>query len=326
MKEIPYELLKDEQKKKLSRNNEAKMTHYNALPLNNCKIDLLTQEYEKFSISNEETIDSGFIIFNAIVTSLKSLDPDYSSKNHVKKFLRALLLKWRAKVTAIKEDKVLATLPLDDLIGNLKVYEMVESNEDLDKEEAEMFNFLARNFCKFFRKGNRFGRNNRFRNGVNRFGKVCGNNYENKGGESSKPRGRVLQLWDRMPLRRGHVYNWEIATYGKVWYDEDVHYLRSFEKEFPAIVYKDALISEQEISSEPMVNYFNDFDYFKYFEKEFPAIAYNDVLTLDFSPEPTHLAGKKSTMLVKYLQYGILAYKINNEESSSSKYQRSFSF
>nr|GEU54714.1 UBN2 domain-containing protein [Tanacetum cinerariifolium] len=120
MKEIPYELLKDEQKKKLSKNNEAKMTLYNALP-----------QYEKFLISNEETIDSGFIIFNAIVTSLKSLDPDYSSKNRVKKFLRALLLKWRAKVTAIKGDKDLATLPLDELIGNLKVYKMVLDNDGI---------------------------------------------------------------------------------------------------------------------------------------------------------------------------------------------------
>ncbi|GKD90511.1 hypothetical protein Tco_1366018, partial [Tanacetum coccineum] len=96
-----------------------------------CKIDLLTQEHEKFSISNEETINSGFTRFNAIVTSLKSLDLDYSSKNHVRKFLCALPLKWRAKVTAIEEAKDLATLPLDELIGNLKVYEMVLDNDGL---------------------------------------------------------------------------------------------------------------------------------------------------------------------------------------------------
>ncbi|GKA70790.1 hypothetical protein Tco_0776929 [Tanacetum coccineum] len=71
----------------------------------------------------------GFTRFNAIMTSLKSLDPDYSSKNHVRKFLRALTLKWRAKVTAIEEDKDLATLPLDELIGNLKVYVRAEGGE-----------------------------------------------------------------------------------------------------------------------------------------------------------------------------------------------------
>ncbi|GJY60000.1 hypothetical protein Tco_0459892 [Tanacetum coccineum] len=118
MKDTPYELLKDNQKKQPC-NSQVK----------NCKINLLTQEYEKFSISHEETIDSGFTRFNAIVTSLKSLDLDYSSKNHVRKFLHALPLKWRSKVTTIKEAKDLATLPINKLIGNLKVYEMIlESN------------------------------------------------------------------------------------------------------------------------------------------------------------------------------------------------------
>ncbi|GJT08854.1 hypothetical protein Tco_0843316 [Tanacetum coccineum] len=93
---------------------------------------------------------------------------------------------------------------------------------------------------------------------------------------------KILNVLEEEKARRdGQVYNWEIATYGKIWYDEDVHYLRSFEKEFPAIVYKDALKSEQEIPSEPTVSYFNDFNYFKDFEKEFLSIAYNDALTLD---------------------------------------------
>ncbi|GJS56748.1 retrovirus-related pol polyprotein from transposon TNT 1-94 [Tanacetum coccineum] len=164
----------DDQNKKLGKKNEAKKTLYNDLP---CK--------------------DGFTGFNAIVTSLKSLDSDYSSKNHVRNFLCALSLKWRFKVTAIEEAKDLATLPLDELIGNLKVYEMVldndgvafkttkekvkslafkakvireqtsddsdsqeGSNEDIDEEEAEAFNLMARNFYKFFCKGSRFGLEN----------------------------------------------------------------------------------------------------------------------------------------------------------------------
>nr|GEV40146.1 hypothetical protein [Tanacetum cinerariifolium] len=157
------------------------ITHQGNSQVNNFKIDLLTQEYGKFSISNEETIDSDFYQFNSI----------------------------RAKVTAIKEVKYLATRPLDELIGNLKVYVMVldndgasskittkekvkslalkakvtreqtsnssdsqgESDEEVDEEEAKAFNFLARNFCKFFRKGNQFGRSNQFGNGANKFSK-----------------------------------------------------------------------------------------------------------------------------------------------------------
>ncbi|GJS96230.1 UBN2 domain-containing protein [Tanacetum coccineum] len=119
------------------------MTLYNSLPRK--EYDRVCQgEYEKFSISNEETIDSGFTRFNAIVTRLKSLDLYYSCKNHVRKFLRALLLKWRAKVTTIEKFKDLATLPLDELIGNLKVYEMVLDNDGVaSKTTKEKVNSLA---------------------------------------------------------------------------------------------------------------------------------------------------------------------------------------
>ncbi|GJX96062.1 hypothetical protein Tco_0351860 [Tanacetum coccineum] len=106
-----------------------------------------------------------------------------------------------------------------------------------------------------------------------------------------------------------------MLRYGKIWYDEDVHDLRSIETEFPAIVFADAFTSEVTLSYEPtvsplsdnqidfgiwfdesddedytpLVSYFDDLDYFKDFEKEFSAIVYNDALTskVDFLSEPT---------------------------------------
>ncbi|GJV89592.1 hypothetical protein Tco_1533530, partial [Tanacetum coccineum] len=39
------------------------------------------------------------------------------------------------------------------------------------------------------------------------------------------------------------VFNWEIAKYGRIWYDEDIYDLRSVENEFPAIVFNDSLTS-----------------------------------------------------------------------------------
>nr|GEX43502.1 retrovirus-related Pol polyprotein from transposon TNT 1-94 [Tanacetum cinerariifolium] len=101
------------------------------------KIDLLTQEYEKSLISTEETINSDFTRFNTIVTSLKYFDPEYSSKNHVRKFLHALPLKWRAKVTTFDEAKDLGTFPLDEIIGDLKVYEMVLDNDGVDSKTTK---------------------------------------------------------------------------------------------------------------------------------------------------------------------------------------------
>ncbi|GJZ98227.1 zf-CCHC domain-containing protein [Tanacetum coccineum] len=80
---------------------------------------------KQFIISEDESIDSAFARFNTIIASLKALDEGYSSKNYIRKFLRALHPKWRAKVTAIEESKDLTSLSLDELIGNLKVHEMI---------------------------------------------------------------------------------------------------------------------------------------------------------------------------------------------------------
>ncbi|GJW02293.1 hypothetical protein Tco_1561149 [Tanacetum coccineum] len=144
--------------KKLAKNNEAKMVIYNALPrkeygrffmcktakeiwdtllithqgnsqVKDNKIDPLVQQYEQFTIPEEESIDNAFARFNTIITSLKALDEGFSSKNYIRKFLRALHPKWRAKVTAIEESKDLTSLSLDELIRNLKVYEVIIKND-----------------------------------------------------------------------------------------------------------------------------------------------------------------------------------------------------
>ncbi|GKD90179.1 hypothetical protein Tco_1365686, partial [Tanacetum coccineum] len=89
------------------------------------KIGLLVQQYEQFIIFKDESIDSAFARFNTIITSLKALDEDYSSKKYVRKFLRALHPKWREKVMDIEELKDLISLSLDELIGNFKFYELI---------------------------------------------------------------------------------------------------------------------------------------------------------------------------------------------------------
>ncbi|GKC13205.1 hypothetical protein Tco_1009987 [Tanacetum coccineum] len=183
MKETPYELLKDNEKKQLGKNEEAKMTIYNALPLKqyervfmcktakevwytliithqgnsqvkNCKIDLLTQEYEKFSIFNEETIYSGFRRFNAIVTSLKSLDPDYSSKNHVRNFILYEMVLDNDGIASKTTKEKVKSLALKAKVTREQTSDDSDSqdgsDEDIDEEEAEAFNLLARNSASFF--------------------------------------------------------------------------------------------------------------------------------------------------------------------------------
>ncbi|GJY53187.1 hypothetical protein Tco_0444851 [Tanacetum coccineum] len=81
---------------------------------------------------------SAFARFNTIITSLKALDEGYSSKNYVRMFLRALHPKWRAKVMTFEESKNLTSLSLDELIGNLKVYEMIiKKDSEIVKAKVE---------------------------------------------------------------------------------------------------------------------------------------------------------------------------------------------
>ncbi|GJW30429.1 UBN2 domain-containing protein [Tanacetum coccineum] len=85
-----------------------------------------------------------FARFNTIITSLKALDESFSSKNYVRKFLRALPPKWRAKVTAIEESKDLTSLSLDELIGNLKFYEVIiKKDSEIVKDKREQSRSLA---------------------------------------------------------------------------------------------------------------------------------------------------------------------------------------
>ncbi|GJS20544.1 zf-CCHC domain-containing protein [Tanacetum coccineum] len=170
---VPFDKQSYDLKNKLAKNNEAKMVIYNALPrkeyerifmcktakeiwdtllithqgnsqVKDNKIDLLVQQYEQFAIPEEESIDNGFARFNTIITSLKELDEGFSSKNYVRKFLRALHPKWWAKVTAIEELKDLTSLSLDVLTGNLKVYEVIiKKNSEMVKGKREPNRSLA---------------------------------------------------------------------------------------------------------------------------------------------------------------------------------------
>ncbi|GKB24350.1 hypothetical protein Tco_0863751 [Tanacetum coccineum] len=59
-------------------------------------------------------------------------------------FLGHFILKWRAKVTAIEESKNLTSLSLNELIGNLKVYEVIiKKDSEIVKGKREQSRSLA---------------------------------------------------------------------------------------------------------------------------------------------------------------------------------------
>ncbi|GJT37567.1 hypothetical protein Tco_0937432 [Tanacetum coccineum] len=150
---IPFEKQTDYLKKKLVRNNEAKMVIYNALP---------RKEYERIFMCNMAKE-----IWKTLLITHQGLTP-----------------KWRAKVTAIEESKDLTSLSLDELIGNLKVHEMIikkdskivkakvkkkslalkAKKESSDEEcstsgsEDEEYGMEVRDLKKFFKRRGRFVR------------------------------------------------------------------------------------------------------------------------------------------------------------------------
>nr|GEX75905.1 hypothetical protein [Tanacetum cinerariifolium] len=67
-----------------------------------------------------------------------------------------------------------------------------------------------------------------------------------------------IMFEDEKARKRKKVFNWETAKYGKIWYDEYVHDLRSVETEFPTIVFNDNLTLDETLSCEPTVSSLND--------------------------------------------------------------------
>nr|GEW32439.1 UBN2 domain-containing protein [Tanacetum cinerariifolium] len=167
--------------------------------------------------------------FNTIITSLKALDEGFYSKNYVKKFLRALHLKWCAKVTAIEELKDLTSLSLNELIGNLKVYEVIIKNdsemvkgkkeqnrslalkakkESSDEDsptsnsEDEEYAMAIRDFKNFFKRRGRFIRHPHDERKVSQ---------RNKDDKNSKGKKNILNVGIQITLSES-VQNYQEAT------------------------------------------------------------------------------------------------------------------
>ncbi|GJV27822.1 hypothetical protein Tco_1384270 [Tanacetum coccineum] len=168
---VSFDKQNDDLKKKLAKNNEAKMVIYNALP---------RKEYERIF-----KCEAAKEIWGTLLITHQALDEGFSNKNYVRKFLRALHPKWRAKVMAIEESKDLTSLSLDELIGNMKVYEVIikndsemvkgkreqnrsltlkakkessdEDSSNFDSEDEE-YAMALKEFKKFFKRRGRFAR------------------------------------------------------------------------------------------------------------------------------------------------------------------------
>ncbi|GJX79519.1 retrovirus-related pol polyprotein from transposon TNT 1-94 [Tanacetum coccineum] len=128
------------------------ITHQGNNQVKDNKIDLLVQQNEQFVISEDETINSTFARFNTIITSLKDLDEGYSSKNYVRKFLRALHPRRRAKESQSSRDEIVKAK------GERKSLALKAKKESSDEEystsgsEDEEYAMVVKDFKKFFKR------------------------------------------------------------------------------------------------------------------------------------------------------------------------------
>ncbi|PHU06646.1 hypothetical protein BC332_23135 [Capsicum chinense] len=134
-------------------------------------ITLFFTEYEAFKMKEKESLHEMMPRITTLINELTSLGK-ISEEEQVEKVLRVLpKSKWNVKVTAIREaNKDLARMTLDELVGNLRTYEMEvdgtkeqappeevfalkASNSDEESElDKEQVAFITKNFSKFFKK------------------------------------------------------------------------------------------------------------------------------------------------------------------------------
>ncbi|GKD90469.1 hypothetical protein Tco_1365976 [Tanacetum coccineum] len=63
-----------------------------------------------------------------------------------------------------------------------------------------------------------------------------------------------IKLEEEKACRRGRVFNWETATYGKIRVDDYLHDLRSMEVEFPALVIDDVFAPQDALPCKSQVS------------------------------------------------------------------------
>ncbi|XP_070007966.1 uncharacterized protein [Nicotiana sylvestris] len=94
------------------------------------KIDMLTTEYELFRMKDDESIQDMHTRFTSIINELHSLGDVIPRNKLVRKILSVLPGSWESKVNVITQAKDLQTLTMDELIGNLKMYEMKRKKDN----------------------------------------------------------------------------------------------------------------------------------------------------------------------------------------------------
>ncbi|XP_024200083.1 uncharacterized protein LOC112203330 [Rosa chinensis] len=129
------------------------------------KLQALIFEFETMTVGDDEIVDDFHGRILKISGQCRSLGAPFDEDKIVKKILRALPEKFHSKVTSIEDSFDIDEYPLDELIGNLKTYEMRLKPEKKNKgvafkavkgeeEETVDLALLTKEFKKFLKNKN----------------------------------------------------------------------------------------------------------------------------------------------------------------------------
>ncbi|XP_070054669.1 uncharacterized protein [Nicotiana tomentosiformis] len=142
---------------------------------------LLYSQYENFAMKEGKTIQKMYTRFTTLTNELKCLGRIIPEEDRVEKILtRVLPITWESKITVIQESRNIASLPLDELIGNLIAYELrrqtmkmdvpkkerslalrITGGSDLEDDEMAM---ITKDFKKYLRRGKCSSRSGNYSN------------------------------------------------------------------------------------------------------------------------------------------------------------------
>ncbi|XP_075095474.1 uncharacterized protein LOC142173733 [Nicotiana tabacum] len=105
-------------------------THEGTTQIKQSKIDMLTTVYELFRMKDDESIQDMHTRFTSIINELHSLGEIIPRNKLFRKILSVLPSSWESKVNAIIKAKDLQKLIIDELVGNLKTYEMKKKKDN----------------------------------------------------------------------------------------------------------------------------------------------------------------------------------------------------
>ena len=101
------------------------ITYEGTKKVKDTKLQILTTQFEKLKMSEDESFDSFYGKLNDVVIGKFNLGEKTEDSKIVTKILQSFPKSFRAKVTAIEESKDLDDIKVQELIGSLQTYELL---------------------------------------------------------------------------------------------------------------------------------------------------------------------------------------------------------